>query len=267
MRCNSCGIELPAGAAYCPSCSAATPGRISESGISPYDLTEASSPYSTPQQRQPSTDYGSPPYGIPQNPYEQNPYSSSNPYSVGIPAPPPPPRHRGRIVLIWGTLVLVFILISIGVFIAGRQSTTVQPQKQATQAIAPTTAPDNLTATAAASSVRIPYPPYQGILVLNEPLHDNDKDHNWQETNDTNGTCAFVGGAYHASTLKGGYFYPCIAQNTDLGNFVFEVQMTIIKGDCGALLFRIDSSNTNFYYFRICQDGTSELFVYRNNNG
>jgi len=43
--------------------------------------------------------------------------------------------------------------------------------------------------------------------------------------------------------------------------------MTITQGDCGALLFRLDSSGTNLYMFRVCQDGTSALFLYKNNNG
>ncbi len=35
----------------------------------------------------------------------------------------------------------------------------------------------------------------------------------------------------------------------------------------GALLFRVDSANTSFYYFRVCQDGTYALYVYTNNSG
>ncbi len=38
--------------------------------------------------------------------------------------------------------------------------------------------------------------------------------------------------------------------------------MTIIRGDCGALIFRADGSNGKFYYFRICQDGTYALTRY-----
>lgn len=43
--------------------------------------------------------------------------------------------------------------------------------------------------------------------------------------------------------------------------------MKIMKGACGAILFRVNSSDSNYYYFRICQDGTYALYFYMNNNG
>src|SRR5438309_100286 len=43
--------------------------------------------------------------------------------------------------------------------------------------------------------------------------------------------------------------------------------MKIIQGDCGALLFRVDRSTTNFYLFEVCQDGTFSLFLYGQNLG
>jgi eukaryotic-like serine/threonine-protein kinase len=40
--------------------------------------------------------------------------------------------------------------------------------------------------------------------------------------------------------------------------------MKIIQGDCGALLFRVDSTTNNFYYFRVCQDGSYAFYDYNN---
>ena len=46
MQCTNCGTEIPVGGAYCPTCGAVTPDKISASGVSPEDYTAASSPYS-----------------------------------------------------------------------------------------------------------------------------------------------------------------------------------------------------------------------------
>jgi len=102
-----------------------------------------------------------------------------------------------------------------------------------------------------------PYAPYAGTLALYDPLSNNSLGNGWDE----GVNCTFTGGAYHASKPQGGN-NPCIARGTDFGNFAYEAQMTIIRGDCGALIFRADGSNGKFYYFRICQDGTYALIRY-----
>jgi hypothetical protein len=111
----------------------------------------------------------------------------------------------------------------------------------------------------------MPYSPFRGTLVLDDPLHNNSKGYNWQEGKDSAGSCGFIGGAYHVITPVGEYYYPCIAHDADFGNFAYEMQVKILKGDCGALLFRMDATLANFYYFRICQDGSSALFLYQTN--
>jgi hypothetical protein len=35
--------------------------------------------------------------------------------------------------------------------------------------------------------------------------------------------------------------------------------MKIVKGDCGAILFRADTINRNFYDFEVCQNGRYEV--------
>src|SRR5690242_17864609 len=106
MQCRSCGTQLPLEVAYCPTCGAVSPYRVSESGIAPNDPTAASSPYGAPPQAPPPTHYGSPPYGAPQ----QNPYEPLSPYTVSLSPPPPPPRRyfpMRLIALIVGALLLL----------------------------------------------------------------------------------------------------------------------------------------------------------------
>ncbi len=127
------------------------------------------------------------------------------------------------------------------------------------QANANATATAQASATAAIrSSKQNPYAPYAGTLALYDPLSNNSLGNGWDETVN----CTFTGGAYHASEPQVGHNNPCIARDTSFGNFAYEAQMTIIRGDCGALIFRADGSHGKFYYFRICQDGTYALIRY-----
>ena len=75
------------------------------------------------------------------------------------------------------------------------------------------------------------------------------------------GGCAFTGGSYHASLYAKGFYFPCIAQNTNFSNLAFQVQMKITRGDYGGLVFRANSAAVKFYNFRVGQDGSYNLFV------
>jgi transcriptional regulator with XRE-family HTH domain len=109
-----------------------------------------------------------------------------------------------------------------------------------------------------------PYPAYlegSGTLVFFDPLSQDDGG-KWAlySTSSTGGPCQFTGGAYHVSQQPNGYFAWCLAQGI-YSNFAFEVQLTITQGDCGGMMFRRDNAG-NFYYFRICVDGTYMVAKY-----
>lgn len=80
------------------------------------------------------------------------------------------------------------------------------------------------------------------------------------------GGCGFTGGAYHASLYSKGFYFPCFAQNTNFGDLAYQVQMTIIRGDYGGLIFRAKSTASKFYVFRLESDGIYDLFVSQDNN-
>ena len=85
---------------------------------------------------------------------------------------------------------------------------------------------------------------------------------NWDTYNAVGGGgCAFTGGALHASVFQKSFYVPCFAHATRFSNLAFEVQMTILKGDDGGLIFRANDVTTQFYIFRVGQDGTYSLFV------
>ena len=283
MNCSACGMQLPAGVTYCPNCGTPTPAYYAPTGTSPDNPTVSSSSENVPPPP-PYTNYGSQPYGV------QSPYSTPpNPYNTPLPAtyvsnggaqmvPPPPPTQRSgnRTGLIIGVVVLVLVVIVGGVLAVSHLGTqgsstsatpTVAPAQatEATQAHATSTAVTAITATAQAQASATaaviaanpnPYTPGLGKLALIDPLSDNSKGYAWDASVHTDGTCAFSGGSYHSSTPKTQFFYLCTAGVTDFSNFAFEVQMKVIQGDCGGMVFRADSNTGKMYFFEVCQDGT-----------
>ena len=158
-----------------------------------------------------------------------------------------PTSQLRRIALLNG-LALIIIVGSVGIFSLIRINQV---------------AIDNAHAAATATIVAAnpdPYPPYTGKLALYDPLS---QPLNWGNTSDPSfgGACQFTGEAYYASESKAGIFYIC-GESTDFSNFAFEVQMRIIKGDCGGILFREDSATGKLYYFRVCHDGSYSLLLY-----
>jgi hypothetical protein len=118
----------------------------------------------------------------------------------------------------------------------------------------------NVQATATASAIAAnpdPYPPGSGRLALFDALSNNSLGYNWS-ANPTN--CVFTGGAYHVIAPDPRFFAYCTAQSTNFTNFAYEVQMKIIKGDLGGIIFRA-STNNNFYLFYVTQLGSYELLL------
>ena len=109
-----------------------------------------------------------------------------------------------------------------------------------------------------------PYPPNTGTLALNDPLSDNSNGNFWGESSETNGSCSFTGEKYHINVLQTNIYFACTSRVSNFSNFVYEVQMTIVQGDRGGIIFRSDGNN--FYYFRIGNDGTYSLDIYKDNS-
>jgi len=153
-------------------------------------------------------------------------------------------RHglsRGTSVLLVGLALLIAVGGSVGFFYFASSN-------QQNPAL-PTTVSNNQ---------QNPYPPF-GTLAATDALSDNSQGHGWDEfpTNSIGGACQFTGGAYHVSETKAGYSNFCLASKSNFSNFAFEVQMRIIQGDCGGVIFRFqDINNGTFYYFEVCQNGT-----------
>ena len=73
---------------------------------------------------------------------------------------------------------------------------------------------------------------------LANSLSNNSADYPWYEGTDKIGTCLFTGGAYHNIEPTPGYFHACGPPGVILRDLVFQVQMTIVKGDAGGIVIR-----------------------------
>src|SRR6266480_755141 len=106
-----------------------------------------------------------------------------------------------------------------------------------------------------------------GNPVLNDSLNQQDNN-NWEvDSKAGGGGCAFTNGAYHVSTQLTGFFSSCYDHSHIFSNFVLQVQMTVLKGDRGGIIFRSDPTNTKFYLFRVGQDGSYDLYLYVDTTG
>lgn len=188
-------------------------------------------------------------------------YIPSNPYAA--PPPPPPPRLRrlsaGKTVLL---IVLVLLLVGAGGALFLR---TAPPSGQPQPHTSPTTQAPQVMATPSAQTPQALYAQItQGTPVLDDPLSTNGTN-NWTEATSADGkfSCAFSGGVYHASAP----FTPCLAQATNFGDLAYQVQMTIVKGEFGGMVFRADGSQTKYYSFFIDRYGTYTLITSVDNTG
>ncbi|GAC1389909.1 MAG: hypothetical protein NVS4B11_10250 [Ktedonobacteraceae bacterium] len=110
-------------------------------------------------------------------------------------------------------------------------------------------------AVASAAVTNDPYDPSQQHLVLNEVLNQN-SNAGWASRN---GNCTFTTDNYHVASTGQATAPQVCTHMTSFGDMTFQVQMNILKGNGGGLLFR--STNASSYYFHISQDGNYALFL------
>jgi hypothetical protein len=87
------------------------------------------------------------------------------------------------------------------------------------------------------------------------------------ESGSWGGTCIFKDGTYQAIEGVATRAYGCDARDGSLqvSNFIYEVQVSILNGDCGGLRFRYTRNTNAGYIFRICHDGNVILSCTRSN--
>ncbi len=180
--------------------------------------------------------------------------------------------------LILSVVLIIIVIAALAIFIpyqntqnehATATSTAQTKATNVARAATGTANASNATATAVAQAQAAqtatavvlnqnPYPPHTGTLTLSDPLADNSKGNNWPDSVDQNGSgCTFKDGAYHLIQPVKGYIQSCTTGT--FSNLAAQVEMTILKGDCGALIFRQGDS---YYTFSVCQNGSYFLDIY-----
>jgi hypothetical protein len=88
-----------------------------------------------------------------------------------------------------------------------------------------------------------------GKPILNDSL-GGQSNARWDNgiSSDGGGRCAFTGEAYHVHVQKSFSAVFCLAHAIELHDFTFQVQMTILKGESGGILFGAGHGHP-FYYF------------------
>ncbi len=201
-----------------------------------------------------------------------------------------PRRNRLVVVLILVIVIVVIVGSGLAFYLGYYQSNqahtsatqTAQTQVAATARVAATGTAGIVqgTANAAATStaqIQGTALAYQSIYtnatrrtpVLDDPLSSPSLTSLWAVTlsSSSGGSCTFTGGSYHSTISNTGFFQPCYALNTNYSNFAFQVNMTIVKGNLGGVLFRANSAHDRFYLFRAGTDGSFALYSYANTRG
>lgn len=101
-----------------------------------------------------------------------------------------------------------------------------------------------------------------GTPVLHDPLSAQDANQ-WDELDQSDAGCAFVNNAYQVSSLKSGLIVDCFAIHTEFRNFAYQVQMVMQEGDGGGIIFRAESSESRFYYFRVSTGGGYSFYAFK----
>jgi hypothetical protein len=91
----------------------------------------------------------------------------------------------------------------------------------------------------------------------------------WQSYTDSKfgGSCQFKANSLHVTQSKSPNYFYCTASTEEYTDATFEVQMTIIQGDCGGITFRVSSAANKLYFYRVCVDGAYDLYLYVDSSG
>ncbi len=273
MHCIFCGAALQPGITTCPTCG--KPASANTSGSSPHEYnadaaayveySSASKSSSATPGLQPQATFPGPFVDQPQGGEYSAPSLATTPLPLhGAPPHQPQRLSTGMIVLL---IMLALLVVGEGGVIA-YYTAVLQPAQLHTQATAVvktllTTQAQHAFATATAASPQNTYnDATRGKPALNDLLEFQSANA-WAVSNLSNGSsCAFSGGAYHVNVPRAGVYQYCPSSSSNFSNFAYQVQLTIVKGDLGGLLFRYNSSSQETYAFIIDALGHYALYLF-----
>jgi hypothetical protein len=302
MQCSSCGTALQPGMTKCPSCGAPvstdTPDSpyeehagavpyipftpLKEKEAAPASPADSAAPAAQESPRRSGSLVGVPPQqAVPpagSGPLAQAP--AAQPFAAQQWTPVQPaviqqPRQRQGLSPMAITLSVILALLIIGgaggLIYYATGPYPAEQHAQATAVVQNVLAQQqqaNAQATANVANLT-PQELYTRITsekpAISDPLDSINHSLFVSRSNSASG-CGFTGGTYHASVSPHFAIY-CFAL-IGVSNFAFQAQMTIIKGDAGGLIFRLNpaSSSLNSYLFLIDRLGNYSLGALQNTN-
>lgn len=264
MQCTLCGMTIQTGESNCPSCG--SPVNSTPSEFSPYHLSDDAIPYipdsssSTTASRPHTSQQSHTSHSLLAHSPQLSPDTSlqTQPTQQESPQRPHYPVYTALLLI---ALVLLIIMGGGTTYYAiafhpaelNAHATAVAQGVLAAQGRA--------TATANADS---PQSIYNQITSKSPTFEDSlDGQHIGLWGNQGNGDtgCAFANGAYHIRFSAKSFIFYCLAPGNEFSNFVFQVQVTIIKGYEAAIMFRANDPEPSAYFFGISYNGLYSLNI------
>lgn len=285
MQCPGCGTIWPDDCAYCSNCGtrldkealSAVPTAVVETGvpvdpspsITPLPVPPAGNPYmepgwaefsgtSTPAQMSAGVATPYPP--LSSTPGTSIPYNNY-PYTPGSVPPgfPPPitPKRRGPLFVTIGILsILVLVLVFGGIFVGIRIG-------QAHSGVTPT----QVSASPTAGLAQDPAQLYQQVTSQNPSFVDGLKDptlSTWAVFEKPTYGCEIKKDGLHVHIKDTARFGYCTSGRGKFSNFAFQVEMKILSGNGGGIVFREDANAGNLYVFHVYPDGSYHIYMVQN---
>lgn len=179
-------------------------------------------------------------------------------YAPGfMPPMPPAPKRRSPILAIVLS-VLVILLVAGGVFaglaIGLAHSKTATVQATVTTSPTATATPD---AQQLYQQVTSQYPDF--IDSLQNPTASR-----WAVFEKPTYGCEIKSDGLHLHIQDSGKYMDCTSDRGRFANFAFQVDMKILSGAGGGIVFREDSTAANLYYFHVYPDGGFHFYLSTN---
>nr|MDQ2888580.1 DUF1080 domain-containing protein [Chloroflexota bacterium] len=106
----------------------------------------------------------------------------------------------------------------------------------------------------------------------NDLLDGSSNANGWDIFNANHGAeqCGFSEGAYHAYARQDKVVGECFARVPTFNNFIYRVQMYVVEGDSGGIIFRSKTPNYNSVMYRfhlsVLNNGSYDVYRSYNNN-
>lgn len=274
--CTACGIPLLPNIDPCPVCGEAAPHNVF---VSPKDVEDPYTDNATASMESPEDVYADEvPYVERQTPYIEAPQAYPGQYSTTKPSQEPrttnttPSSRRTRTTTIASGVSILFVISIVLSLISLLRDARIGPFGSSPTVIQASTPTFLSTPTTAPINTSDPQQLYSQITSSVPSWSDalnGQSTTAWVGGSINNngggtlrdGSCVFTNGQLHATAPAGKQAAVCVPGSTSFSNFAFQVQMTILQGNTGGIIFRLSAAPKSGYAFIIGSSGLYALMV------